>query len=184
MEFSSLGTEGAEALPQREKAPRPLLLSVATAISKLCCFCRVSDSFAPGIPTGTRGQQGARGCGMRAYLLILALMGMGAGHIPRSRGEAGEEGVWAPPSGGRLIWGVHVLLQAQGAGGREPEQGPWGSLGVHRGQSWHTEWNHICSHLGEYAINLPLQQNQHVFFIKNVREPIICVCHSHVCCFF
>lgn len=36
--------------------------------------------------------------------------------------------------------------------------------------------NRICSHLAEkYAINLPLQQNQHVFFIKNVTEPIISV---------
>lgn len=48
-----------------------------------------------------------------------------------------------------------------------------GSLGLQKGCSG---LDHICSHLAErYAINLPLQQNQHVFFIKNVIEPIICV---------
>lgn len=40
----------------------------------------------------------------------------------------------------------------------------------------------ICSHLEEkYAINLPLQQHQHDFFIKNVTEPVICVYVTAVC---
>lgn len=70
----------------------------------------------------------------------------------------------------------------------------WASRGenrpcVRRGQSWFTErCSHpdgVCSHLAEkYAINLPLQQNQHDFFIKNVIEPIFCVYVTAVCCSF
>lgn len=90
-------------------------------------------------------------------------------HGPGSCGESGRE-----MGGGALTSpGSRALEKLSRKAGPGNPVSIEGSLGILTGT---VTQNRICSHLAEkYAINLPLQQNQHVFFIKNVTEPIISV---------
>lgn len=124
----------------------------------LCCPSRLrgpATRACPGSESVTGlGRQRSRGVRVSESRL------MGATDM-RPPGAVGERG--PPPTGPRP--GVQ-------AGGGRPCGAPGGSVCEHPAASRSCACSHVAE---EYAINLPLQQSQRVFFIKNVTEPGICV---------